>query len=183
MVVTLVQLRRIDELKNPKWKHTRTWLEVRETICGSRGTAATFAVRKVDNRRIKWKRAKLGHGIPARNVLFFYPQEDQSSRRMNDGASWRRSRVNGTSFTAYSLRKRYKGTCNGRGEVSQSLVIFLRVFGFVRSFMELVRLTTFINLFPEKIAGQCGSVCEISISCLHRHFVPADKLSSLLHSV
>lgn len=42
------------------------------------------------------------------------------SRRMNDEASWRRSRVNGTSFTAYSLRKRYKETRNGRAKVSQT---------------------------------------------------------------
>lgn len=41
------------------------------------------------------------------------------SRRMNDEASWQRSRVNGTSFTAYSLRKRYKETRNGRAKVSQ----------------------------------------------------------------
>lgn len=42
------------------------------------------------------------------------------SRRMNDEASWRRSRVNGTSFTAYSLRKRCKETRNGRAKVSQT---------------------------------------------------------------
>lgn len=33
---------------------------------------------------------------------------------------------------------------------ARPLVIFLRVFEFVRSFMGQVRLTTFINLFPEK---------------------------------
>ena len=89
-----------------------------------------FIAQVSDNRSgmEKWKKLE-SEGFP-RGMRFSSIRERTSPLwwRMNDDeASWQCSRVNGTSFTAYSLRKRYKGTCNGEGEVSQTLVIFLRV--------------------------------------------------------